>query len=277
MTVTESAVDQSTTTTMQRAKRVAFYLVVIATIGIFVLTVGELLVFLVLGFTMGAELGIHQFHLIALASLVAFITLGVLVQLYKPETRVAAYQATFLAMASLTVLQVMMGDLGVVVFFIPIVLIGLLHPAGRRLFTVGERYSPALLVLTVAAAVPLLAYAGNQFQLQATGDEHALFGHYMPMVAIALAIIAAGLLVAFESIGFRLLAWLAGLFAAYIGFASIVLPTLASSAGTLWGALAVVWAIAFVVATELSAREDASPYFSRELRERDDLMPGKPA
>ncbi|MFC6731598.1 hypothetical protein [Haladaptatus sp. DYSN1] len=276
MAVTESTFDQSTTTTMHRVKRVAFYLVVLVTLGIFVFTAGELLPFLVLGFTMGAELGIHQFHVIALASFVAFVTLGVLVQLYKPETRVATYQATFLAMAILTALSVFTGDLFILLYFVPVALIGLLHPAGRRLLTIGERYSPAILGLTLVAAIPLLAYAGNQFQLQATGDEHALFGHYMPMVAIALTILATGLLVAFESVGFRLLAWLTGLFAVYVGFASIVLPTLASSAGTLWGALAIVWAVAFVAATELSVRESASSYFSRVRTTREESVPGKP-
>ncbi|WP_332897940.1 hypothetical protein [Haladaptatus sp. CMSO5] len=267
--------------TMSRIKLGAFYLAVLITLGMFVLFTGELFMLLGLGFGLGQELGIHQLHVMGIAIVVFFGALTMLVQLYKPVTRVAAFQAGAVMIGIATLILALTGNASlseVLPFFVAFVVVGLLHPAGRKLLTVGKKYSPALLGLTIVAAIPLLAFVINQLGLQTgAGDEHALMGHYAMMATLSLTIVIAGLLVAFESIGFRLLAWLLGVLTAYFGLLSVVLPIQASNVGVLWGGLTIVWAIVFVAVAEMSARENASSYFSRELRERDDLMPGKPA
>ncbi|MFC6731599.1 MULTISPECIES: hypothetical protein [unclassified Haladaptatus] len=280
MSATEPSAMETETSTMQEVKRVAFYISVLATLAAFLITTGELFLLLGLGFVIGEELGIHQLHVMGIAIGVFFAFLGVLVQLYKPIRRVASFQAAaILLLIAAIIFTVIPNETAVILYpFVgAFILMGILHPAGTKLLTVRNRYSPAVLGLTLLAAIPLLAFAVDQLTLQMSGDEHALMGHYGMMATVSLTILAAGLLVSFQSIGYRLLGWLTAFMTAYFGVLSVALQPQASNVGVLWGALAIVWAIALVVATEMTLRNPESAYFNRILGEREETVTGKPA
>lgn len=57
-----------------------------------------------------------------------------------------------------------------------------------------------------------------------------------------------------NSAGWRIPLYSAAGLAIMLGVASVLYSTMPSGVGTTWGAAAIVWAVAFVVAGEMSAR-----------------------
>jgi Ca2+/Na+ antiporter len=84
------------------------------------------------------------------------------------------------------------------------------------------------------------------------------------MAGLAIAPLAYGLFAGFGFVGWRLAAWLAALPMAYYGLMSIAFPLQAGSTGAVWGAAAVLWAIAFVAVAEYS-RLGGSTTLRREV------------
>lgn len=256
--------------TLETARLGVFYLAIVAAAGMTVLFLSELFSLLVLGWTpgVGAELGIHRLHVMGIAAVVLTFVLGLFVQAYRPERRVAAMWG-----AAVVILVATAGTLAfgvgrpeeVVPFFLVTGLMLLAHPAGRGLLRRGESYSPALLALVTVAAVPLLAFAVNQLSLTTNpGDPHAVDGHYVMMTALAVAPLAYGAFAAVGFVGWRLAAWLAALPMVYYGALSISFPVQAGSTGTMWGVAAILWAVAFVLVAEYS-RVATSTTFRREV------------
>ena len=224
----------------------------------------ELLATLVTGWTGagGAELGIHRLHIMGIATVVAVFLLGLFAQAYKPITRIASMWGAFATILAVSVGTVWygVGRPEEVLPFMAITSIVLVaHPAGRDLLRRGGSYSPAMLALVAIAAVPLLAFAINQWSLSASAtDPHALAGHYVMMAGLAIAPLAYGLVAALGFTGWRLAAWLAALPMTYYGLMSIAFTDQSGSTGVLWGALAIIWAIAFVATAEYSRLEPAT-------------------
>jgi membrane-bound metal-dependent hydrolase YbcI (DUF457 family) len=133
-----------------------------------------------------------------------------------------------------------------------------LHPAGRSLGRI-DRVEPVdrrLLGLLVIAAVPLLAYAGDQVVKQyAVADDHAALVHYGAMALLAGLVLLMGTLATVRRRDWRFAAWSAGVLATYLGASSVAFPTLPSSVGAVWGGLAVAWGVVFVGAFEASRRD----------------------
>lgn len=252
--------------TLGTARMVGFYLVIVATIGLFVAMVGELLVFAFTGWTAqgAAELGIHRFHDTVFATMFGIVLLGLVIQLYRPADKFVGVVAFLVVMAILGVITAVVGSefLMLVTIFGGLGLVAaVLHPASgslRRL-SMPEGYDPVVLGLAAVAVVPLVLYAVGQFTLQTTaGDEHALFVHYGGMATIAASILVLSVVAAFAPVGWRFAAVGAGLLALVWGVASVAFPVQASSGGLLWGALAIVWAISFVAGNEYAHRGDAT-------------------
>jgi hypothetical protein len=129
----------------------------------------------------------------------------------------------------------------------------LLHPSGRTFFSSVRlpRINWNLLGLVAVAAVPLLAFAATNIQLQATVlDEHAGMGHYGFMAAFAFTVVGIGLLASLRPEGWRLAAWIAGVLPALLG--------LTSSLDLIWAVAAIAWGAAFIVATEVSKNKERS-------------------
>ncbi|GGC62765.1 hypothetical protein [Haloferax sulfurifontis] len=241
-------------TAFGRARLYAFYLLAVVTLVMAAVFVSELLSFAVVGWGAGGDvLAEHRLHLMVIAANVWILILGVASQLYRPLKRVALMQVAF-AVTTLVLVGTVVGGgpvEEVVPFFVLTGLMMLFHPAGRDVVSVGDDYSPALLGLVAVAALPVLAFAGNQFGLQATGDVHAVAGHYMEMAAMAIGLLLLGLVAAAGAPGHRVVAWLTGGLAVYFGAVSLAFPTQVSSVGTMWAIALVAWGLAFVAASEL--------------------------
>jgi hypothetical protein len=249
-----------------------FYLSLLLAGVMTVLFLPSLLALLALGWTPagGAELGIHRLHVMGIAAVVAVFLLGLFVQAYRPRQRVASMWGAFL-----TILVVSAGTVGFgvgrpeeVLPFLLLTSVALIaHPAGRGLFRRGASYSPALLALVGLAAVPLIVFAVTQLSLSSsTIDPHAVEGHYVMMAGLLIAPLAYGIFAALGFAGWRLAAWLAALPMAYYGLMSIAFPLQAGSTGAIWGAAAILWAIAFVVVAEYS-RSTTSLTLRREVQQ----------
>ena len=203
-----------------------------------------------------ADLGIHQIHDLTIFSMLWFTVVAPLaLMLYRPDDRVNAALAplvvllplgafAYLADSPILMLPVVFGALSLVVFA--------LHPAGRDLLRFDRVANPSRLLgaLVLVAAVPLAVYAFDQFASQlAAADEHALFVHYAAMGIASVYVVLMGAMAVLRRRDWRFAAWSAGLVAVVVGAASIVFAV-ESSAGDLWGAAAIVWALAFVAAAE---------------------------
>ncbi|MFC7228042.1 hypothetical protein N0B31_11575 [Salinirubellus salinus] len=259
--------------TFGKARLAGFGLVVLATIGFAVVALGELFSLLVVGWTepVGAELGIHRLHVMAIALTILTTLLGVFVQAYRPTRQVASMLGAFLSIVVAAGITVGVGEsLGSIVPFLLLVgLATVLHPAGRELLDRGQSYSPAMLALVVVAAIPMLAFAVDQVSLQlGSGDPHAAAGHYTVMAQFGLVPLAYGFLAAIGMRGWRVAAWIAAIPVSYYGVLSIAFPAQASSTGVVWGTAAVLWAVGFVVVTEYS-RVGTSPALRQSVAGQD--------
>ncbi|MFC4436575.1 MULTISPECIES: hypothetical protein [Natrialbaceae] len=244
--------------TLATARLGAFYLPLLLAGVMSVLFLPDLLATLVTGWTAdgAAELGIHRLHVMGIATVVTVFLLGLFAQAYQPKKRVASVWGAFLVILAVTAGTVGYGvgrPEEVVPFFVVTGLALVAHPAGRTLLRRGDSYSPALLALVAVAAVPLLAFVATQLSLSSsTIDPHALDGHYVMMAGLAIAPLAYGIVAALGFDGWRLASWLAALPMAYYGLLSISFTTQTGSTGVMWGAAAILWAIAFVAVAEYS-------------------------
>jgi hypothetical protein len=114
------------------------------------------------------------------------------------------------------------------------------------------RASPVLAVLVVASAVPLLAYALGQAELQRldTTSEHAEFNHWVETSFYAVAVVLLGALAAIRPMAYRLSGWCAGVGLAIIGGASLLLSDHASALDAPWAWAALAGGITFAAGTE---------------------------
>lgn len=244
--------------TVGKARRAAFYVVAVGTLG---LAVFMLNAELALGITGWVEnLGIHQIHdmtIFGLLWLALVVPLALL--LYHPARRVNTVLAPILFLVPVAIFAALANS---PILMLPLIfgVLGLvalaLHPAGRDLlqFDRVEAPSRVLVGLLVVAAVPLLLYAGDQVVRQLTlADEHAMFVHYAGMAIASVYVLVMGVLAVVRERDWRFAAWSAGVVALILGVTSILF-TVESSAGVLWGALAVLWAVVFVGAVEYTRR-----------------------
>lgn len=264
----ESTIDEGSLRTT--ARRGAFALALVLAGLMTVLFLLELFSLLVFGWTAdtAAELGIHRLHVMSIATVVAVFVVGLLVQAYRPRERVASLWGAFLVIlvASAGTVAYGVGRPEEVLPFLVLTGIALVaHPAGRAVLRRGASFSPTLLALVVVAAVPLLAFAANQYALSGNAaDPHAADGHYVMMAALAVAPLAYGFVAALGFAGWRLAAWLAALPMAYYGLMAVSFLDQTGSVGTMWGAAAIVWAVAFVAVAEYS-RVSTATAFRREV------------
>lgn len=268
-------------------RRIAHTAVVVAFLGFFLgIMQGWMIVIMTFGGWFEVAIGPleetfkagHEIHMFIFPLLLWPVLIGMLVQLRSPERHRASQLmallpfAALLAAAALTSTWDIVPMLGM---FAPLVIVAtLLHPAGRELVTgfSTSQVSVVMLVLVVLAAIPLGAATATHVGLQtgtieqgghdhdhaAGGDaaelheEHIEFGHFMLMTGFAILVVAMGLLASLRPVGYRVPAWLTGLLLTAYGIASIAVPTVSSSGGTMWGTAAILWAVAFVGAAELS-------------------------
>lgn len=250
---------------LSKVKPFVFYLSLTLAAAMTVAFLPELLASLVTGFTAetGAELGEHRLHIMGIAAVVGVFLLGLAAQVYRPKKRVAAMWGAFLIIVTVTLGTILygVGRPEEVLPFMAVTGIALLaHPAGRNLLRRGSTYSPAMLGMLAIAAIPITAFVVSQQTLTMGGDGHAAMGHYVMMTGLVVAPLAYGIFAALGFTGWRLGAWLTGLPVAYYGILSIAFPLQAGSTGLVWGAAAIVWAVAFVTIAEYSRRSESATF-----------------
>ena len=187
------------------------------------------------------------------------LTTGLLVQLRRPEEKIAGVQQTLLVIPALVVGSAIASDsqdLVPALILLPAIGILLaLHPAREEFFRRGAAPSRTLLVITVVGAVPLVAYAldmGAQARDLAGPPHHVQ--RLSTMAAMAVAIVLTGLLAALQTRGWRIPAWSAGTAAIVFGLASVVFPDQPGAAGRGWGCVAVAGGVLFIAVAEWEVR-----------------------
>ncbi|QZP39559.1 hypothetical protein [Halobaculum magnesiiphilum] len=235
-------------------RRGAFYTVVVGTLGLYAVLMRDLLPLAATAWVV--DTGSHRFHDLNLFALIWIAILGLAVQLYRPDRRVTAAIVPALVMAPLAVVAISTNSpiaTMPILFTVLGVVVVALHPAGRSILKIRRVQSvdrvPSGLVS--AAVVPLLVYASDQVAKQYTVvDDHAALVHYGSMALIAVFVLVMGTSAVLRRRDWRFAAWTAGVLAVYLGASSVAFPGLASSAGPVWGSLAVGWGLGFVAAVE---------------------------
>ena len=247
----------TSTFTASRVRLVAFYLAVVAFLGLLASMLGSFLAYpLAIWFTPTGETGGHLIHDVSFAAMMLVAFLGVLIQLYRPDRRVAAAVGSAIVVALIIASTLLTSE-----FFAPALVvlalaaIVVLHPAGAIRSFRGASLDRRVLALVGLATVPALVYAAGQIGLQTgVNDEHALFGHYAGMAAYVIVVLTLGLLGAATVGGSRFTLWAAGLLGAYLGVLSLAFASEASAATPVWAGLAVLWGVAFVAVGEFGRR-----------------------
>jgi hypothetical protein len=190
----------------------------------------------------------------------AIITTGLIVQLRAPERHIAGLQQAVIGLIALGVAGLIGGRVepltGAGLFLAATALLVALHPARRAFFMVGPRPSATLAALALLAAPPAIAYAAMMLDQARQAGPSCFLGRcaagdrFAEMAAVAIAIVAIGLLAAARPEGWRVTAWSAGTGAVLVGAASLVWPELPGTLGQTAGALAVLWGVLFVAVAE---------------------------
>ncbi|CAN5536564.1 MAG: hypothetical protein ACR2MC_10885 [Actinomycetota bacterium] len=224
----------------------------------------------------------HKVHEISFGALFLLPLVGLVAQLRRPQSKIAAMYQVVLPLATTVVvlLAVGQGDPFMILFVVFPLLIVLFHPARSQLLRPALAPSPLLLGLAAVATVPLLFFAVDQLRVAseagriaprvfdslpedatdaevdraleraASGEaleamEH--YGHWSTIGAFAISIVASSFIAAARPPGWRITAWTTAVMTILYGAASLAYPTDASAHGGLWGVLAIVWGVAFVV------------------------------
>lgn len=211
----------------------------------------------------------HRIHDLTFSFLFGTAIVGLLAQLRRPSKNVAAQLMALIPwIALLTVIPltnywVPRGtgfQMAATAIFGGLTLgATMLHPTGSGIFrfTGVSRVNRPMLFLVIIAAVPLLAFASTNLDLQKTaaaGNPHFDLGHYGFMAAFSFTVIGVGLLASLRPDGWRLTAWVGGLLPTLLGIASLVYPGIDSSLGVVWALAAIAWGVGFVVAAEITER-----------------------
>ncbi len=185
------------------------------------------------------------------------IPAGFLAQVRLGRERVAGVHQVWAATLALTVAGLLATEyrylaLAAVVFLGSILLVGL--DINRRRFIHARRnFAPAFAVLTALAAGPSIGYAlstaSNARALAPPRDaETNGFHHWTAATALAICVVILVGLGTTRAPGWRVAAFSAAAAGAVWGMSSLLYPSDAGSGGKMWGALAVIWCTAVVVA-----------------------------
>ncbi len=209
-----------------------------------------------------AEQDIHLFHNVAGTVVYGGILgVGFLLLAGRPEGNVATFQGMALASIGALVGGILAGDLVESAWFAPVLVVLIvvaLYPGRADLVRVG-RPQVGLVVLVLAAAAPLIAYALTQARLQSEGvpgNPHVDMHHYGAMAVTALMLLLFAVGPTLGARGWRLAAWLAGVAMAIVAITSLAYGDHESALDATWAWLALGWSMAFVAVAQLAGRRE---------------------
>lgn len=196
---------------------------------------------------------LHRTHFVAIGLVAWAVVLSTLVQLRKPERRVAPMFLLIAVAAGATILYGLSGTMSewlieeIAMVVLPLSLVALLHPSRDRIFSVPAFDQP-LAGLAALAALPWLVYiadnAWTQF-VNVSGDPHAEMEHWATAALLGVAIVVGAFLGSSDHDGWRLTGWIAAGASVIFGVHSLVFPGLASGLPMLWAVTAIFWGVAF--------------------------------
>jgi hypothetical protein len=247
------------------SRRTAFSLVVLVTLGL-VGFIGAVLlkpnlVAGVLGHDMAGHISQHfrqphhRVHDLTFSFIFGTAVVGMLAQLRRPLENVAGQVMALipwvaLGLASLlSTTWIRFAPAPILAAFTLLAII--LHPTGHTFFRSFRvsRVNWVMLALVIVAAMPLLAFASTNTELQRTAaNDHAALGHYGFMAAFSLTLIGVAVLGSLRPDGWRLVAWVAGFLPVLLGLTSLVFPHVDSSLPLFWALAAIGWGVGFVAA-----------------------------
>lgn len=196
---------------------------------------------------------LHRAHFMAIGIISWAVVLSMLVQLRKPERRVApmvllaaaVLGGTLFQGLSVTLSEWLTGEIAVKL--VPVALVVVLHPSRDRLFS-KPGFDRPLAGLAALAAAPWLVYivenAWTQFT-NAAGDSHAEMGHWATAALMGTVIVVAAFLGSSDHTGWRLTGWIAVGGSVIFGVHSLAFPGLASALPAFWAGAAILWGIGF--------------------------------
>jgi hypothetical protein len=243
---------------VRRGRRIAF-LILLWILVVFAVGFG-LFSMVAAAFGLADEREIHRFHdLAGGVALTLLIGVPAVSMLRNTEHKVAEMQSILLYVLSAVVGMLLAGKVSPFVFPVLAFAVALaaLHPARARLFKAGAGVNWPVAVLTVASAVPLIAYGLTQSDLQRhdPGTEHGKEDHWMTQATIAFTLVLGGLLVSLRTEGHRLVAWALGTGAIVLGAGSLALgesyPSVFEPA---WAWVTIAVAVAFLALVEWDVR-----------------------
>jgi hypothetical protein len=204
----------------------------------------------------------HAFHNVVVASLLIVLSAPPVIAVAVAPDR-AIRPLVILSAVAVAALATMAMSLTLDPFTLPfVVLIGVqwaLAPNRKGAFPAG-RASPALGILVLAAAVPLVVYAIGQAELQRTdhASDHAAFYHWVETSFYAIAIVLLGGLASLRPAAYRMAGWMAGIGLALVGIGGILLPGYASALPAPWGWAALGGSVVFIAALEWGLRRSSA-------------------
>lgn len=272
------------------ARRASFYVL----LSLFLLLYVPLtpLPYAVLGWFLDDIGGIsHKVHETSFGVVFALSAAGLIAQYREPQRRLGQmYQAALPVWAVVAALVVISGFVDAITMtflIVPCALVAL-HPGRAALLRPRPSWSRPLVILTIAAAVPLGYFAVDQFRFEATAAaiagevvaglpddaspddftsairraagsperrQAALhYQHWSAIGAFGLSVAALAAVAAARPPGWRLPAWSAAVAVANHALVSLAFPEDASAFPAAWAAAAIAWAAAFVIIAERVAR-----------------------
>lgn len=203
----------------------------------------------------------HRLHELTVGVFSWALLLGVVLQLHKPERKVAPYLAALAVPVVLSVVEFSNGNFvlaDTLPLLLPILVVGLLHPTKSELVRVGH-FDPTLTGLTALAAVPWAAFALGQARLQrvdVAGDIHAEVGHWGLMAGLGILVLVWGLIGASDRPGWPITGSMAALSSVLYGLHSLLFSGVASAASPGWATAAVLWGVTYGAAVVRRSRMD---------------------
>ena len=200
----------------------------------------------------------HRIHQMAMHAVLWGLVLGVVLQLYRPERRVAPLLQPLTVFLAFHIIELAIGEYGGGFPFLDVLLVLFifLHPRVRDLFRL-PRLDWTMVGLTALAAIPWFVFALSQIELSRLNlptDVHDHMEHWNRMAVFGILMVVWGLIGSTDLPGWRITAWTVAYGSVVYGLQSLVFPHQASAAPTVWAIAAAVWGVVYLVATERRAR-----------------------
>ena len=199
-----------------------------------------------------ADLPLHRTHFLIVGIVSWAFLLATLVQLRKPERRVAPMLQLMVMALGGAVVYAYSGTVGEWLseegtVLVPVLVMAMLHPKARDLVT-RQGLDRNMSLLAGIATVPWVAYIVDNSRLQlinAAGDSHAEMEHWATAALLGMTMVACAFIGSTEHPGWRLPAWIAVGGSVILGVHSLVFPGLASGLTTGWALAATLWGVVF--------------------------------